>query len=263
MTLHLYLAPHLDDVVLSCGGLIARQVRSGERALILTVFTADPPAAPPTAFAEELAARAHADRDYTTIRRAEDRAAAASLGADCIHWPYPDCIYRRDPETGEPLYRNADEIFGQIAPHERRSLAGELAVRLQALCDELRPAVVYAPLTIGHHVDHHLVHWAARRLTCRGWDLRFYEDYPYSAMPAAVEAMLEESGTWQMELEPLSPADLEAKIKAIACYRSQLQGLFRGAEAMPERVKAHFHSFTGDGPAEPYRRPGLPGEASL
>lgn len=259
MTLHLYLAPHLDDAVLSCGGLIARQLRGGARALILTVFAGDPPEVPPSACAEALAAIREAELSYTSARRAEDQAAAASLGAAHVHWPYPDCIYRYDPQTGERFYRDTEGIFGEIAPYERLALSSELAVRLQAVCDALRPAAVYAPLTVGHHVDHHLAHWAARRLTRRGWDLRFYEDYPYSAMPAAVEAMLEAGGTWQAEIEPLSPADLQAKIKAIACYESQLQGLFGGAEAMPERVKAHFHSLTGDGPAERYRRPGEAG----
>lgn len=260
MTLHLYLAPHLDDAVLSCGGLIARQLRAGDRALILTVFAGDPPGSEPSAFANILAGQLQDVESYVAVRRAEDRAAAAQLGASWLHWPYPDCIYRHHPLTAEPLYPDGEAIYAEVHPTERTALVGELAVRLQALCDELRPATICAPLTVGHHVDHHLVQWAARRLTLRGCSLRFYEDYPYVALPAALEAMLEAGGCWQPELEPLSPADLEAKIRAIACYGTQVPGLFRGEEPMPAQVKAYFHGLTADGPAERYWQPATPGE---
>jgi LmbE family N-acetylglucosaminyl deacetylase len=259
--LHLYLAPHLDDAILSCGGLIARQLRSGDSALVLTVFAGDPPAGPLSALAEEVARRGQAAEDHVALRRAEDRAACERLGASWLHWEYPDCIYRRDPATSASLYPDVESIFGQIQPCERGALAGGLAIRLQALCDACRPTTVYAPLTAGHHVDHHLVQWAARRLSPRGWTLRFYEDYPYVAVPAFLEMVFEAGGRWLPEIEPLTPANLAAKIEAIACYRSQVPGLFRGEEPWPEVVKGYFHGLTTDGPAERYWRPARPHEA--
>lgn len=39
---YLYISPHLDDAVLSVGGLIAAQLAAGDRVVIATVCTADP-----------------------------------------------------------------------------------------------------------------------------------------------------------------------------------------------------------------------------
>jgi LmbE family N-acetylglucosaminyl deacetylase len=252
----LYLAPHLDDAVLSCGGLIARQVQEGRQALVLTIFAGDPSPGPETRFAAVLAGRSQTPRTYPALRRAEDRAAVESLGASWLHWIYPDCIYRLHPLSGEPLYTDEVAIFGEVHPSERGGLLGGLTVRLQALCDQLCPATVYAPLTVGHHVDHHLVQWASRRLTRRGWNLRFYEDYPYVAWPGCLEGALGIAGDgWQPELEPMTPDALQAKTRAISCYLSQLHGLFGGEEAMPGLVEGYARSLCAAGPAERFWRP--------
>ncbi len=44
---HLFIAPHFDDVALSCGGEVARLVAAGETVSIVTVFAGVPPAAMP------------------------------------------------------------------------------------------------------------------------------------------------------------------------------------------------------------------------
>ena len=255
MRLHLYLAPHFDDAVLSCGGLIARQLQAGDSVLALTIFAGDPPPGPRSAFARLLADAWQTVENYVAVRRAEDCAAVERLGARWLHWDYPDSIYRLGA-GGEPLYPDAVAIFDQVHPCERGPLVGELALRLQALCGERRPATVFAPLTVGHHVDHHLVQWASRRLSLRGCALRFYEDYPYVAEPGSLQAALAlASDAWQPQLEALAPAAWQAKIEAIACYRSQLHGLFGGEAAMPGLLKAYFHGLAADGPAERYWRP--------
>lgn len=253
MGLCLYLSPHLDDAVLSCGGLIARQVHAGERALVLTVMAGDPPPGEPSTFASMLSQAVQTAENPAAGRRAEDRAAVEQLGASWLHWDYPDCIYRLDPQSGEALYPSREAIFGEVHAGERTALVAELTRRLQALCDEERPAAVFAPLTVGHHVDHQLVHWAARRLALAGAQLRFYEDYPYAAVPGFLEAALTAAGgIWQAELEALTPAALQAKVNALTHYRSQLDVLFGGLAAMPGRVSAYCHSLSPDGPAERY-----------
>ena len=45
---HLFISPHLDDVVLSCGGYIHRLTTSGEKVVIVTVIAADVPAGRPS-----------------------------------------------------------------------------------------------------------------------------------------------------------------------------------------------------------------------
>ncbi len=259
MQQHLYLSPHLDDAVLSCGGLIHRQVQGGDSVLVLTVFGGDPPPGPRSDFAVLLAHLWEAPEDPMGVRRAEDRAALQALGASWLHWDYPDCIFRRDPESGEACYPVRDAIFGEVRPADRAALLDELARRLEALCRERKPAAVYSLLTAGHHVDHQLLQWAARRLEGE-WPVRHYEDYPYVEDPACLQAALRDAcGDWRAEIEALAEADMQAKLDAVACYRSQLGVLFGGEAAMRERVSAYARTLVVAGPAERYWRP-LPPE---
>ena len=54
MLTHVYLSPHLDDAVLSCGGMIHRQAQAGERVVVVTVCAGDPPPGPLSDFARSL-----------------------------------------------------------------------------------------------------------------------------------------------------------------------------------------------------------------
>ncbi|MCB0027388.1 MAG: PIG-L family deacetylase, partial [Anaerolineales bacterium] len=40
----IYLAPHLDDAVLSCGGQIFDRVQAGQKILVLTIMAGEPAA---------------------------------------------------------------------------------------------------------------------------------------------------------------------------------------------------------------------------
>src|SRR6516164_6338526 len=40
---HIFLSPHLDDVVYSCGGTLGVQVSSGLHPLVITIFAGIPP----------------------------------------------------------------------------------------------------------------------------------------------------------------------------------------------------------------------------
>jgi len=41
---HIYLQPHYDDAIFSCGGAVALQVGSGQQVLLVTIFGGTPPA---------------------------------------------------------------------------------------------------------------------------------------------------------------------------------------------------------------------------
>jgi LmbE family N-acetylglucosaminyl deacetylase len=90
---HVYLSPHLDDAVLSCGGLIHRQARAGQPPLVVTLFSGQPAAdAQLSTFAQSQHTHWGAPEDVVAIRWAEDRAALTVLGADYLRLNYLDCI---------------------------------------------------------------------------------------------------------------------------------------------------------------------------
>lgn len=39
---HVYLSPHLDDVIFSCGSAISKQHRIGDSILVITIFAGTP-----------------------------------------------------------------------------------------------------------------------------------------------------------------------------------------------------------------------------
>jgi len=239
---HVYLSPHLDDAVLSCGGAIHRHVAVGEPVLAITVFAAEAESGTllsPFAL-EQHAHWGHVSRPMN-LRRAEDVAALTRLGADALHLDYRDAVYRVGPE-GQWLYTDLATLFGEVhtgdpmAQGQARWLAERLA-ELVPLDDSL---TLYAPLGVGHHADHQIVHWAARHLQGWGYRLAFYEDYPYAERDGALGRALAVAGaeTWRAAILSLETADLAAKVSALGYYRSQMAVLFGGAEAMPSRVWA-------------------------
>ena len=239
-----YLSPHLDDVVLSCGGSIWQQAHAGERVLVVTVFAGTPdPHDPLTPFAEELHARWGHPADAVTVRQQEDVAAVSLLGAKALHWPYTDCIYRRTP-AGQFLYPDEKALWGKVHPAEQ-DLVAKLAARLAALLQG-RGSFVYAPLGAGHHVDHQIVRLAAE---ASGHTLAYYEDFPYAENPQAVQAAFER-GCGQAELTLLSEEALQAKIAAIACYGSQLSTFWADETEMAASVRAFAERTGGRLPAE-------------
>ena len=125
------LSPHLDDAVLSCGGLIARWINRGYDVTVLTIFAGDPPPGPLSPFAQELHSRWDQADGAVASRRAEDRIACGRLGASVAHLAFPDALYRRSA-AGDPLYPNEALGFwwnptGRRPPgggHLRRALPG-------------------------------------------------------------------------------------------------------------------------------------------
>ncbi len=256
---HIYLAPHYDDIALSCGGAIHQQVSSGETVLGITVCAAEPAASTPLSpFAQRLHESWGDFEQMVAIRRAEDQAAMAALGIDYHHLHFTDCIYRGNFETGQWYYNDVTAIFSDIHPADLQ-LAEEIAETIRSLISTSPDATLYAPLTVGHHVDHQLTHAAARILAKDGWSVIFYEDYPYASpdypyihpdeqQPYTVAAILEgmAEDQWQPQLRSLSEADLKVKIDSIRAYASQLQMLF-GGEAEMERLVREYGLWVGEG----------------
>lgn len=233
----IYLSPHLDDVVFSCGGQLFMQATAGERVLVVTVTAADPPTTPPSELAQLIHARWQLAENIVAARRAEDERACLILGADYLHWEFHDCIYRQHPQTGEALYATGEAIFGDIHPADQ--LLEQLTQQMGTLPPHDR---LYLPLTAGHHVDHQLTRLAAERCFGAGAAVCYYEDYPYVRDEQALTAALEADGgdnLWKPLVIPLSEAALEAKVAAVLSYESQLSTFFNGPLDVEAQIKGY------------------------
>jgi LmbE family N-acetylglucosaminyl deacetylase len=236
----IYLSPHLDDAAFSCGGQIHARARRGERVSIVTLFAGPaPPGAELSAFASDLHRRWGLDSgDAVAVRRGEDRLAAQSLGAACVQLDLPDAIYRVD-RRGVPLYTASAVLFGDPAEDD-----GAVEAPLRAALEALpATAFVAAPLGIGGHVDHAIVHRLAREVVPRD-RLWFYEDFPYAESWRVRRRAMARYRGWETRAETIDDADLDAKSRAFACYASQLGSDWSDAVARERRLR-RFHRRRG------------------
>lgn len=262
---HIFLSPHYDDAALSCGGLLAELSAAGQRTVVATIFGGKPDYARLSPFAQMIHDRPLAGADPIEQRRVEERQALAILGAESRLGDFPDCIYRQDAAETRWLYAGEEALFGALDPAEE-PLVEEVAACVAALAPRPAQCTLYAPLAIGRHVDHQLTRRSAAIMQRHGYDVRYYEDYPYVARDpdelVVALATNEPPGGWQASLTPLSLAALDLKTGAVLAYASQLGVLFPGAGDTAARVAAALHTQAlacGRGkPAERLWRPAGP-----
>lgn len=246
---HLYISPHLDDAVLSAGGLITTQLKAGDRVVVGTICTDDPPA---HRRLSPLANTIHnrwgnPGAPYEQRRREDANACRHLGGAEFLHLGFPDAIYRSKLDRPEQRYQDFDELFGPI-PRWDLAFSAEIQPVLEALAAELRPQAIYGPLGVGRNVDHLHVRNALLGLP-RPQTLAFYEELPYSAgyypRPSADPVGIAVR-TFPHTLEPKTHAmDWDAKLEAIRCYESQLTELFGSAREGID-VMARYGRSLGD-----------------
>jgi LmbE family N-acetylglucosaminyl deacetylase len=232
-----YLSPHMDDVAISCGGLIWEQVQAGDLVEIWTICTGDPPPGPLSPFAQELHARWQTGRGAASIRRQEDRQACQELGAGWRHLSIPDCIYRTDSD-GSYLYASEQAIFGILQPAD--SWLVEMISR-DILASLDRQAILVSPLAIGGHVDHQLTRAAAEATVRPLW---YYADYPYAHTRQAEIQVLAESG-WETKSFSISDDALQVWARAVSAHRSQISSFWTGREELISDLKAYREQMSG------------------
>lgn len=228
----IYLSPHLDDAVLSAGGLIYEQTQSGVPVEIWTFMCGYAPDEAISAFAESNHQQwgFSSAEETTRSRREEDKNAAAVVGASVTHFDFLDCIYRRRP-SGEWLY---SEI--SVPPAlEDAGLPQQIA---DAVLPRLLPDdVLVAQLSVGSHVDHVLVREAAQRL---GRPVLYDIDVPYIFYKP--EEFEPKSAGMVEKTHFITEAGLKSWQEAVLEYKSQLPVL---GEAMstPEQTRESIHAY--------------------
>lgn len=234
----IYLSPHLDDAVYSCGGWIWEQTQRGQDVEIWTICAGDPPNS-----LSELAKALHQSwglgSDAVQIRREEDQSACRIVGAVPKHLSYLDCIYRSSPQ-GEIYYHSDEGIFGGLDPRE-----ADLIDRVSAELREILPqeCELIVPLGIGNHVDHELTRKAASRL---GRELFYYADYPYARELEGKEILgiMERSPEWQDDQKRVSDQGLDYWYQGARAYGSQITTFWDDEGALQREVK-EFSAYLG------------------
>lgn len=124
---HVFLSPHYDDAVFSCGGTLGLLAGAGHRPLVITIFGGGPDPASrlsPTAVRKHQKMGMISPYDVEQViarRRTEDAEALGRCGSDYLWLDHPDALYRGDP----PRYPAREDYLGGDVhpadlPHARR-----------------------------------------------------------------------------------------------------------------------------------------------
>lgn len=228
----IYLSPHLDDVVLSAGGLIYEQTQAGIPVEIWTLMCGFAPSAETSPFADIQ----HQMWGFKSMeeaiqsRRQEDENAARVLGAAIVHFDFLDCIYRRGA-NGDWLYSTVFEPPLAEDAGIPQKIADTVSARL------LPEDVVVAQLSVGSHVDHVLVRQAADLLERPV----FYDiDIPY--MFYSPEEFEPKSIGMRENTHFITEAGVQAWQEAILEYKSQVPWLGEAMSA-PELVRESIWAY--------------------
>ena len=231
----IFISPHLDDAVLSAGGLIYEQTRMGMEVEIWTFMCGFPPTEELSPFAQILHEQwgICAAAEVIAARREEDVNAARIIGAKTVHFDYLDCIYRRG-KNGDWLY---PDVF--VPAHEDEvDLPARIAESISA---RLKPAdQLVCQLALGSHLDHVLVRRAVELLQkpiLYDVDIPYLFDFPDELTPKT--AGLQET------VHAVSEAGLSFWQDAIAAYASQIKMLFEDPETMRTKIHQYWAENSG------------------
>jgi len=200
---HVFISPHLDDVVLSCYPNIIESLRLGAKVEIWTMMAGLPlTKAKFSDFALQLSKPNPVK--YVKMRQNEDYAAGKKLGVKIVHFDFPDAIYRID-QSGLPLYQNLIELFNEVDLRELY-LINRIFWKLKEGLSE--NDVIVCPSAMCGHVDHILTRLACEMLPN---EIGYYNEFPYTInIKSAPDKKIQED--W---------ANL------IKVYKSQMNLLFR------------------------------------
>ncbi len=223
-----FISPHFDDAVLSCGGLIWEHSQAGIPVEIWTVTAGEPAAGP----VSDLITRIHtkwktgSPAETVALRRIEDQKAAQMVGACVRHLGLVDAIYRR---TNNGLYLYTEDVFDPIHPEE----SGIIEETARLISRELKASdTLVCPLALGGHVDHVIVRAAIESLDL---PIFYYTDIPYlfehqDELPAATSNMISRHIS-------VSTEGLAAWQDGIDAYESQLSSLFLDSQEMRNLIQ--------------------------
>lgn len=225
-----FLSPHLDDAVFSCGLILAKLRKLNKQVSVATVFSDcnNSPSTPQAnLFLEQCGATDGKKLFYQ--RKLEDRSASKILGFKPIHLNFIDAAWRLDKKN-KPIYRSTDIQFSGRVSNYDLELKSKIKNKLKKITNTTKNAIVFAPFGEGGHVDHILV----RSIATEMYDeVLLWSDFPYN------QYSKKDIPSADIILYPKS-SDFAAKEKSILAYKTQITSIF-GNKKIP-RVPERYYN---------------------
>ncbi|MFD7017247.1 PIG-L deacetylase family protein [Streptomyces sp. NPDC059161] len=240
----LAVSPHLDDAVLSAGARLFELAGQGATVTVTTLF-AGVPTPPHSTLAELFHAEWQLGDAPVPLRHLEDHKALGLLGAEPVHGPFLDVIYRtgKDGSWLMDLGGTSREYDTDDEPE----LAARLADAVTAQVAERQPDLVLTCAAVGEHIDHRRTRDAVLAAVGADVPVQCWEDLPYAHQTAERPYLLRTGGFGTAVAEPASDDAWEAKYRAIEEYRSQHSMLWPSGEDFRLSFDRHAAAHTRSG----------------
>lgn len=221
-----FISPHLDDAVLSCGGLISK-LSPKYHIEVWTLFCGRPlwPRKSPLVRWLHGICNARNASELLRRRRLEDKHALNIVGASGKYLSFLDSVYRLET-ISKPLYHAS--CVGNVHAKDSRlvsAISAALKKRLHA------QDVVFCPLGIGNHVDHIITRQAVDAVD--EIKISYYQDVPYVMSETNAGNVLPSFKELQVSL---GPDNLSSWYNASVAYDSQMQMLFPQKSALEDYI---------------------------
>ena len=267
-------APHPDDEVIGCAGIIMQALARGARVKVILITSGD-------GFPEAASGVSHnpvsilIPDDFFALsqfRQAQSRAALRILGGkpeDLILLGYPDGdlgtlynstdnkVIRQQFTKRKETYGLIQEdyhssVHGKTAPYQRSSVLGDLV----ELMTKLQPTEIYVTDETDGHIDHRAAFWFVRDAAKQvGYKGAFYtylvHGLPAWPFPTGVTPTLPfESRKVDGEVAPrglpwppprrvpLTPEQAQRKLKSIQAHKIRVVGMPQHQSEMESFVKS-------------------------
>lgn len=238
-TLFVFISPHLDDAVLSCGQLLEEVHKHHKKSQVITVFTRASES-PYIRFAKNFVSLS-GYRDAHTLfldRKKEDVKAIHMIGSTYMHFNYIDAAWRikeYDHTIGfarymkyfpsiTHVYGSPKSIFSGTPSAQDNTVIRHITEKLKKylMGEKYNDILLLSPLGIGGHVDHVIIRTISISL---GYPVLFWEDFPYNANLDSRTVFFSKNKNYTY-LFSIHSENTSLKYNAIRSYKSQVPVLF-------------------------------------
>lgn len=220
----IFLGPHFDDCILSCGELIDKYIKEGNDVQAITFFTGFPDSEKLSSAAKEFHSNCFLDDQSMLYRADEDVNALSKLGCNYRHLGFYECLYRQDT-NGQYLYPDLKNIY-HLEKTESKELFDKMLSEVKKIIE--KSDIIFAPLGLGNHADHLLLHNVvkeAEKYTDK--KIYYYEEVPYVCYYYKKRKTSNWGNGMTSKLIYVSNENWTTKVDTIKFYRSQLHILWK------------------------------------
>lgn len=227
MAENVFISPHLDDAVLSCGELLKQLILERENVSVITIFTGYPAANELSSAAKKYHSNCLLGDDAMDVRKVEDQKAMKFLGCNYKHLNYYECLYRKT-SAGAYIYPNLDDIYHLDFDNEK-TIFRAICTEMKKICKNI--SNVYVPYGLGNHADHLLMRrvFDSIKKYING-KVYYYEEIPYLCYYYQNGGSSDFENDLLPEIFHCSEESWRAKLKAIEYYKSQLHIMWNSDE---------------------------------